>query len=85
MPSSRPISWNLAENKSRPPCEPLWLAISLKSPKNDHTMSKAKKELRAAKKAAREERQAKRIINWIVGGLLVFFLIILVGYLLMYA
>lgn len=48
-------------------------------------MSKAKKELRAAKKAAREERQAKRIINWIVGGLLVFFLIILVGYLLMYA
>lgn len=48
-------------------------------------MSKAKKEMRAAKKAAREERQAKRIINWIVGGLLVFFLIILVGYLLMYA
>ncbi len=48
-------------------------------------MSKAKKEMRAAKKAAREERQAKRIINWIIGGLLVFFLIIFVGYLLMYA
>ena len=48
-------------------------------------MSKAKKEMRAAKKAAREERQAKRIINWIVGGLLVFFLIIFIGYMLMYA
>jgi len=48
-------------------------------------MSKAKKELRAARKAAREERQAKRVINWIVGGLLVFFLIIFFGYLIMYA
>ncbi|MCR4994287.1 MAG: hypothetical protein K6A32_02745 [Bacteroidales bacterium] len=38
-------------------------------------MSKAKKESRAAKKAAREEAQAKRIINWIVGGLIVLFVI----------
>ena len=41
-------------------------------------MSKAKKELRAAKKAAREEREAKRVINWIVGGLIVLFIIIAV-------
>lgn len=34
-------------------------------------MSKEKKQLRAAKKAAREERQAKRVINWIIGGLVV--------------
>ncbi len=33
-------------------------------------MSKAKKEMRAAKKAAREERQAKRIIRWIATILL---------------
>lgn len=33
-------------------------------------MSKAKKEMRAAKKAAREERQAKRIIQWIATILL---------------
>lgn len=38
-------------------------------------MSKAKKELRAAKKAAREERQAKRVINWIVGALITLFII----------
>ena len=38
-------------------------------------MSKAKKEMRAKKKAAREERQAKRVINWIVGGLIVLFVI----------
>ena len=38
-----------------------------------------------AKKAEREERQAKRVINWIVGGLLVFFLVIFFGYLIMYA
>jgi len=41
-------------------------------------MSKAKKELRAAKKAAREERQAKRIINWIVGGLIILFIVVAV-------
>lgn len=33
-------------------------------------MSKLKKDQRAAKKAAREERQAKRIIQWIAGVLL---------------
>lgn len=38
-------------------------------------MSKTKKEKRAAKKAAREEAQAKRVINWIVGGLVVLFVI----------
>lgn len=38
-------------------------------------MSKTKKESRAAKKAAREEAQAKRVINWIVGGLVVLFVI----------
>ncbi|MCR5780133.1 MAG: hypothetical protein K6G70_06280 [Bacteroidaceae bacterium] len=38
-------------------------------------MSKAKKAMRAAKKAAREEREAKRVINWIIGGLVVLFLI----------
>jgi len=48
-------------------------------------MSKQKKEMRAARKAAREERQGKRVINWIAGGLLVFFLVIFVGYMLMYA
>ena len=41
-------------------------------------MSKAKKAMRAAKKAAREERQAKRVINWIVGGLIILFLIVAV-------
>ena len=39
-------------------------------------MSKAKKEMRAKKKAAREERQAKRVINWIVGCLIVLLLVI---------
>lgn len=39
-------------------------------------MSKAKKEMRAKKKAAREERQAKRVINWIIGGLILLFLVI---------
>lgn len=38
-------------------------------------MSKTKKEMRAKKKAAREEAQAKRVINWIVGGLIVLFVI----------
>lgn len=38
-------------------------------------MSKAKKELRAAKAAAREERQAKRVINWLVGALIILFLL----------
>jgi threonine/homoserine/homoserine lactone efflux protein len=38
-------------------------------------MSKAKKEMRAAKKAAREEREAKRVINWIVGALIILFAI----------
>ena len=38
-------------------------------------MSKAKKALRAKKNAAREEAQAKRVINWIVGGLIVLFII----------
>ena len=38
-------------------------------------MSKAKKEMRAKKKAAREEAQAKRVINWIVGTLIVLFLV----------
>ena len=38
-------------------------------------MSKIKKETRAAKRAAREEQQAKRVINWIVGGLIVLFVI----------
>ena len=36
-------------------------------------------------KAAREERQAKRVINGIVGGLLVFFLILFIGYLLLFS
>ena len=39
-------------------------------------MSKTKKNLRAAKKAAREERQAKRVINWIIGGLVVLFVLV---------
>lgn len=34
-------------------------------------MSKFKKESRTAKRAAREEKQAKRVINWIVGGLII--------------
>ena len=38
-------------------------------------MSKAKKEMRAAKKAARKEREAKRVINWIVGALIILFVI----------
>lgn len=41
-------------------------------------MSKTKKELRAAKKAEREERQARRVINWIVGGLIILFVVIAV-------
>ena len=39
-------------------------------------MSKTKKNLRAAKKAAREERQAKRVINWIIGGLVILFVLV---------
>ena len=31
--------------------------------------------MRAAKKAAREEREAKRVINWIVGALIILFAI----------
>lgn len=38
-------------------------------------MSKAKKQMRASKKAAREEAQAKRVINWIIGGLVILFII----------
>ena len=41
-------------------------------------MSKTKKNLRAAKKAAREERQAKRVINWIIGGLVILFVLAIV-------
>ena len=44
-------------------------------------MSKAKKEMRAAKRAAREEAQAKKIIYWIAGCLLVAFVILMVAYL----
>ena len=38
-------------------------------------MSKTKKDLRAAKKAAREERQAKRVINWIIGAIAIIFIV----------
>ncbi len=38
-------------------------------------MSKAKKAERAAKRAAREEKQAKSVINWIVGGLIILFVL----------
>ncbi|MBQ7495952.1 MAG: hypothetical protein IJT75_09445 [Bacteroidaceae bacterium] len=41
-------------------------------------MSKAKKETRAAKRAAREEKQAKRVINWIVGAIVILFVIMAV-------
>lgn len=41
-------------------------------------MSKEKKQMRAAKKAAREERQAKRVINWIIGGLVLLFVVVTV-------
>ncbi|MBQ6433475.1 MAG: hypothetical protein IJJ94_05990 [Bacteroidaceae bacterium] len=43
-------------------------------------MSKSKKELRAQKKAAREERQAKRVIQWIICGLIVLFLVCFIGW-----
>jgi len=43
-------------------------------------MSKSKKELRAQKKAAREERQAKRVIQWIICGLMALFLIGIIGW-----
>ena len=42
-------------------------------------MSKLKKESRAAKRAAREEKQAKRVINWIVGAIIILF-VIMAGY-----
>jgi len=43
-------------------------------------MSKAKKELRAAQKAAREARQAKRVIQWIIAGLITLFFICFIGW-----
>lgn len=43
-------------------------------------MSKAKKEMRAAKKAALEERQAKRVIQWIIAGLMLLFFICFIGW-----
>lgn len=47
-------------------------------------MSKQNKDLRQAKKAKREEQQARRIINWIAGALIVFFLVMFVGYLILF-
>ncbi|MBQ9285471.1 MAG: hypothetical protein IJ209_04180 [Bacteroidaceae bacterium] len=43
-------------------------------------MSKAKKELRAKKKAEREARQAKRVIQWIICGLVVLFIVCFIGW-----
>jgi len=37
--------------------------------------------MRAAKRAEREEKQAKKVINWIIGALIVLFLISTVVYL----
>ena len=41
-------------------------------------MSKLKKESRAAKRAAREEKQAKRVINWIIGAVIILFAVMVV-------
>lgn len=38
-------------------------------------MSKIKKEQRAAQRAEREKQQAQRVINWIVGALIVLFVV----------
>ena len=38
-------------------------------------MSKTKKEQRSAKKAEREKKQAQRVINWIVGALVLLFVV----------
>lgn len=43
-------------------------------------MSKEKKEMRAAKRAQREEQQGKKVIAWIVGCLLVAFIILFIAY-----
>ncbi len=43
-------------------------------------MSKTKKDLRAKKKAAREEQQAKKVIQWIICGLVILFLICFIGW-----
>lgn len=48
-------------------------------------MSKNKKDMRAAKKAAREARQGKKVISGIAGALAVLFLIMFFGYLLLFA
>lgn len=41
-------------------------------------MSKAKKDTRAAKRAAREEKEAKRVINWIIGAIVILFVVMAV-------
>ncbi len=38
-------------------------------------MSKTKKEQRAAQRVEREKKQAQRVINWIVGALVVLFVV----------
>jgi len=43
-------------------------------------MSKTKKDLRSAKKAEREERQAKRVISWIIGALVILLLVTFVSW-----
>ena len=53
--------------------------ISPKTYKYIIIMSKLKKESRAAKRAARGEKQAKRVINWIVGAIIILF-VIMAGY-----
>ena len=64
MLSSKHTSWNL----------------EVRNPKNLIAMSKAKKELRAAKKAKREELQTKRIMNWIIWSLFALFVVIFIAY-----
>lgn len=42
-------------------------------------MSIEKKNARAAKKAAREARQGKRVVTYVIGALIILFVLIFVG------
>lgn len=42
-------------------------------------MSIEKKKARAAKKAAREAKQGKRIVTYVIGALIILFVILFVG------
>ena len=48
-------------------------------------MNKKKREMRQARRAAKQEQQAKKIINWIVGVLIVLAIALIVTFMLRWA